>query len=98
VYDKKELNQEQGFITLLPVFYNKYSLSIAGKNLGKIQVDVIDRFDAKVAGFALENIEYYIMDLSALPTGPYTVKINVLNQQLIHKVPVINPAKIGEQK
>lgn len=98
VYDKKELNQEQGFITLLPVFYNKYSLSIAGKNLGKIQVDVIDRFDTKVAGFALENTEYYIMDLSALPTGPYNVKINVLNQQLIHNVPVINPAKIGEQK
>lgn len=98
VYDKKELNQEQGFITLLPVFYNKYSLSVAGKNLGKIQIDVIDRFDTKVAGFALENVEYYIMDLSALPTGPYTVKINVLNQQLVHNVPVINPAKIGEQK
>lgn len=98
VYDKKELNQEQGFITLLPIFYNKYSLSIAGKNFGKIQVDVIDRFDTKVAGFALENTEYYIMDLSALPTGPYNVKITVLNQQLIHSVPIINPAKIGEQK
>ena len=61
-------------------------------------MDVFDRFDIKVAGFGLENTEYYIMDLSALPTGPYTVKINVLNQQLIHNVPVINPAKIGEQK
>lgn len=92
------LNQEQGFITLLPVFYNKYSLSIAGKKLGNIQVDIIDRFGAKVAGFALENIEYYIMDLSALPTGPYDVKISVLNQTLIHNVPVINPEKIGESK
>jgi beta-glucanase (GH16 family) len=97
VYDKM-LNEETGNITLLPVFYNKYSLSIAGKNLGKIQVDVIDRFNSKVAGFQLENTEYYIMDLSALPTGPYDVKITVMNQTLIHNVPVINPEKIGEQK
>jgi beta-glucanase (GH16 family) len=98
IYDKKELSKEEGCITLLPVFYNKYSLSIAGKNLGKIQVDVIDRFNAKAAGFSIENSEYYIMDLSALPTGPYTIKINVLNQIITHNVPVINPEKIGEQK
>ena len=97
IYDKV-LKEEEGCITLLPVFYNKYSLSIAGKKLGKIQVDVIDRFNTKVAGFALENVEYYILDLSALPTGPYDVKITVLNQTLIHNVPVINPEKIGEQK
>lgn len=98
VYNKKELKDEQGCITLLPVFYNKYSLSMAGKKLGKIQVDVIDRFNAKVAGFSIENTEYYIMDLSALPTGPYDVKITVLNQILTHNVPIINPEKIGEQK
>ncbi len=97
VYDKKALGHERGTITLLPVFYNKYSLSIAGKNLGKIQVDIIDRFDNKVAGFGIENTEYYIMDLSNLPTGPYKVKINLLNQILMHEVPVINPEKIGEQ-
>lgn len=97
IYDKKELNQEQGFITLLPVFYNKYSLSIAGKKLGRIQVDIIDRFDTKVSGFVFENIEYYVMDLSALPTGPYKVKITVLNQILTHQIPVINPNRIGEQ-
>jgi len=97
VYDKS-LKEEEGFITLLPVFYNKYSLSIAGKNLGKIQVDVLDRFGKKVSEFPLENVEYYIMDLSALPTGPYDVKITVLNQTLIHNVPVLNPEKIGEQK
>ena len=59
---------------------------------------MIDRFNAKVAGFSIENTEYYIMDLSALPTGPYDVKITVLNQILTHNVPVINPEKIGEQK
>lgn len=97
VYDKKELNDELGTITLLPVFYNKYSLSITGKDLGEIKVDIIDRFDAKVAGFSFENIEHYVMDLSALPTGPYRVKITVLNQILIHQVPVLNPAQIGIQ-
>ena len=96
IYDKKELGQEQGFITLLPVFYNKYSLSIAGKNLGKIQVDIMDLKDNKVAGFLIENMEYYILDLSALPTDGYKVKINVLNQLLVHDIPVINPAKIKE--
>ena len=97
VYDKV-LKEEEGTITLLPVFYNKYSLSIEGKKMGKIQVDVMDRFNTKVAGFAMENAEYYVMDLSVLPTGPYDVKITVLNQTLIHNVPVINPEKIGEQK
>jgi beta-glucanase (GH16 family) len=97
VYDKV-LKEEEGYITLLPVFYNKYSLSIAGKKLGKIQVDVMDRFGKKVVEFPLENTEYFVMDLSALPTGPYDVKITVLNQTLTHNVPVLNPAKMGEQK
>lgn len=98
VYDNKELDQEQGFITLLPVFYNKYSLSMSGKNFGKIQVDVLDRLNNKVAGFTLENTEYYIMDLSALETGPYQIIIKVLGQELSQKVPVLNPAKIGEHE
>ena len=98
IYDKKELNQEEGFITLLPVFYNKYSLSMAGNNLGKIQVDIFDLKDNKVAGYAIENTEYYILDLSTLQTGGYKIKINVLNQELIHEIPVINPAKIGEER
>lgn len=97
VYDKKELSNELGTITLLPVFYNKYSLSIAGKDLGKIKVEIIDRFDAKVAGFSFENIEHYVMDLSALPTGPYKVKIYLLNQILTQDIPVLNPAQIGIQ-
>jgi hypothetical protein len=97
VYDKKELNNELGTITLLPVFYNKYSLSISGKKLGKIQVDIIDRFNAKVAGFKIENVEYNVMDLSALPTGPYKVKISLLNKILIQEIPVLNPKQIGIQ-
>jgi beta-glucanase (GH16 family) len=97
IYNKKELNQEQGCITLLPVFYNKYSVSLAGKNLGKIQIDVVDLKDNKVAGCAIENSEYYILDLSTLPTGGYKIKINVLNQLLVHEIPVINPIRIGEE-
>ncbi len=91
------LDRELGTITLLPILYNKYSLSIAGKNLGEIKVEVFDRFDKKVAGYTLNNTEYYIMDLSALPTGPYQIKIQVANQVLTNELPIINPEKIGEQ-
>jgi len=97
VYDKV-LNEDLGTITLLPILYNKYSLSVCGKKFGKIQVDVIDRNNKKVAGFGLENKEYYILDLSALETGPYNVVIKVLNQELIHNIPVLNPANPGIQK
>ena len=95
VYDKKALSPEKGTITLLPILYNKYSLSIAGKNLGKIQVEVLNNKGVKVAGYNLEKIEYYTMDLSELETGPYTIKIAVLNQTLTHQIPVINPRKLG---
>lgn len=94
----KELNEELGSITLLPILYNKYSLSVQGNALTMVQVDVFDRFNEKVAGFAISNVQYYIMDLSALPTGPYKVKINVLNQLLEHDIPIINPEKVGEQR
>jgi beta-glucanase (GH16 family) len=97
VYNKRELNDEAGCITLLPVFYNKYSLSVTGKKLGKIKIDVIDHLQKKVTGFELDAIEYYIMDLSELPTGPYDIKITVLGQTLVHNVPVINPKKIGDR-
>ncbi len=96
VYNKKVLEKELGTITLLPVLYNKYSLSFQGYKFGKVQVDVFDRFNAKVAGFGIENVEYYIMDLSALPTGPYKVKINVAGQTLEQDIPIINPNKVGE--
>lgn len=95
---KNSSETHKGSITLLPISYNKYSLSIAGKNLGKVQVDVLDLKDNKVAGFLLENTEYYVLDLSNLPTGGYNIKITVLNQQLIHNIPVINLEKIGEQR
>ncbi len=96
VYNK-QLISEQGMITLLPIFYNKYSLSIQGKKLGRIQVDVLNNQNIKVTGFSLENVEYYVLDLSALPTGAYKIVITVLNQTLTHEIPVINPDKIGEQ-
>lgn len=98
VYNKKVLSSELGTITMLPILYNKYSLSVQGLGLTKMQVDVYDRFDKKVAGFGLDNVEYYIMDLSALPTGPYKVKIQVANQVLEHDIPVINPEKVGEHE
>ena len=94
----KELSDEMGSITLLPILYNKYSLSVQGNALTMVQVDVFDRFNEKVAGFAISNVQYYIMDLSALPTGPYKVKISVLNQLLEHDIPIINPEKVGEQR
>lgn len=94
----KELSGELGTITMLPVLYNKYSLSIGGNSLNSLQVDVYDRFQEKVAGFALSNVQYYVMDLSALPTGPYRVKISVAGQVLEQDIPIINPEKVGEQR
>lgn len=97
VYNTKQLDSEIGFISILPILYNKIGLYIQGKKLGKIQVDVLDKDGKKVAGFGLENVSYYILDLSALPTGSYKILISVLNQTLTHDIPVINPDKIGEQ-
>lgn len=98
IYNKSQLNSEVGTITLLPVFYNKYSLSFLGKNFGKIQIEVFDRFDKKVSGAEIENKEYYLLDLSALETGPYTIKVTVLGQTLTHNIPVLNAEKFGEIK
>lgn len=96
-FRKTKLNEKQSNITLLPILYNKYSLSLLGKKLGEVRVEVFDRFEKKVAGYTLNNIEYYVMDLSALPTGSYKIKIQVNNQLLTHELSIINPAKVGEQ-
>lgn len=97
LFANKKKCLKDGTLTLLPIFYNKYSLSILGKNLGKIQVDIFDNQNIKVAGYNLENINYYVLDLSNLPTGGYIIKINLLNQVLTHQLSVINPEKIGEE-
>lgn len=98
VYNKNELNDEVGTVTLLPVFYNKYSLSFTGKNFGIVKVEVFDKSDLKVAGTEIINTEYYVLDLSALQTGPYTIKLSLLGQTLSHNVPVLNAEKMGEIK
>ncbi len=98
VYNNEKLKTEIGTITLLPILYNKYSLSVEGAKLTTLQIDVIDRFNEKVAGFALNNVQYYILDLGELPTGPYKVRISVLGQVLEQDIPVINPSKVGEQR
>ncbi len=98
VYDNKELNPELGTITLLPTLYNKFSLSVLGKKFGPIKVEVLDNTDKKVAGFNLDNVEYYIMDLSNLPTGPYKINITVAGQILSHNVPVIDPRNVGIER
>lgn len=91
VYDKKALMEEEGTITLLPISYNKYSLSIAGnKHLSDMTVDVYDTHNNKVADYKLTNAEYYILDLSHLPAGLYTINITVARQTLSHKVPVMD--------
>ncbi len=98
VYDKKALDPEFGTITLLPTLYNKFSLSVVGKKLGPVKVEVMDKDNKKVAGFNLENVEYYILDLSNLPTGPYTINVMVAGQTLSHNVPVIDPKNVGIQR
>lgn len=98
VYDSKELNPELGTITLLPILYNKFSLSVLGKKLGPIQVEVLDKDDKKVAGFDPDNAEYYIMDLSSLSTGRYKVNIMVAGQTLTHTIAVIDSKNTGMQR
>ena len=97
VYYKENFDYDVAHVTLLPISYNKYSLSILGKQLGQIQIDIYDNNHLKVAGFKIANLNYYILDLSHLPTGSYEIQINIINQRLIHNIPVINPDKIGEQ-
>jgi len=97
LFGNKSDSLKYGTLSLLPTFYNKYSLSIQGKKLGRIQVDVLNNQNLKVTGFSLENVEYYVLDLSFLPTGSYKIVITVLNQTLMHEIPVINPDKIGEE-
>lgn len=97
IYDKNVLSKEKGTITLLPVSYTNYSLSIAGKNLGKIQAEVLDTTGRRVADFTIENSNYYLMDLSLLQSGSYTIKINVLNQVLTEDISIPLPAK-AEQR
>jgi beta-glucanase (GH16 family) len=97
VYYKENFDYDVAQVTLLPISYNKYSLSILGKQLGQIQIDIYDYNHIKVAGFKIANINYYVLDLSHLPTGPYEIQINIATQRLIHNIPIINPEKIGEQ-
>jgi beta-glucanase (GH16 family) len=93
IYNKKALDNERGTITLLPIFYNKYSLSFAGKSFGKVNVDVFDTTEKKVSSFNLENEEFYILDLSALQSGKYKVVIDVFNQKLTHDILIKNPKR-----
>lgn len=95
---KNGFADQKGAITLLPILYNKYSLTIAGNNLGNVQVDIFDRNNKKVANFDVGKKQNYILDLSALETGPYNVIIKVLNQELTHNIPVLNPANPGISK
>lgn len=88
IYDKKVLAKEKGTITLLPVSYKKYSLSLAG-NLGKVQVDVIDGLGKRVADVMIENSEYYMMDLSLLQAGSYKIRIHVLNQIVTQDISIL---------
>ena len=97
VYYKENFDYDVAHVTLLPISYNKYSLSILGKQLGQIQIDIYDNQHLKVAGFKIANINYYVLDLSNLATGSYEVQINILNQRLIHNIPILNPKKIGEE-
>jgi len=97
VYYKENFDYDVAHVTLLPISYNKYSLSILGKQLGQIQIDIYDNQHLKVAGFKIANINYYVLDLSNLATGSYEIQINILNQRLIHNIPILNPKKIGEE-
>ena len=83
IYNKKVLDTELGFITLLPVGLNKYSLSIVGKKIGNVKIEITDLLNNNIISkFSLDDVTYYTMDLNHLPKSKYTVVIKVLGQIL----------------
>ena len=91
MYPKKMLNTEIGTITLLKVSQKKFSLSIVGKNLGALNVNVFDLKNKKVTSFILQNTEYSILDLSNIETGTYKLEILISNHVLSQEITILNP-------
>ena len=91
MYPKKMLNTDIGTITLLKVSHKKFSLSIVGKNLGALNVNVFDLKNKKVTSFILQNTEYSILDLSNIETGTYKLEILISNHVLSQEITILNP-------
>jgi beta-glucanase (GH16 family) len=89
VYNKKMLQQEQGTITLLPIFDNTYSLSILGLNLGNIHVAIVNQSNTILSEFELRDKKYEIINLNHLPKGIYELSISVMNQKLTQTISVL---------
>ena len=84
---------ELGTVTLLKVKKNKYSLSFVGKKLGEIKIELYNMMNQKTSNFTLNNVEYYILDLSDFNNGSYKLKIQVANQFLIQEIDIYNTEK-----
>ncbi|MES2131760.1 MAG: glycoside hydrolase family 16 protein [Bacteroidota bacterium] len=90
IYNEENLKSEKGVLSLLPLSSNKYSVSILGKDLGIIKIEVIDQEGTIRLMNTLINAGYTILDLNAFPTGSYKIKINIGTHTLTHIVSVIN--------
>lgn len=86
IYDKKVLENELGFITLLPVSHNKYSISILGEKIESLQISVTDESGQEVKSFVLQRKQYELLDLGDVAPGRYQFHISVLEQVLRHTV------------
>ncbi len=93
MYNKKLLNIELGTVTLLKIKKNKFSLSFVGKKLGEIKIELYNIMNQKISNFTLNNVEYYILDLSNFNSGSYKLKIQLANQFLIQEVDIYNTEK-----
>ena len=98
VYNDKELATDEGSITLLPLGISKYSLSMLGKNLGPVKVEICTRNGDKQLGVTLENTNYFVLDLKDFATGMYVLKLMVAGKTLTHEIPVIDPATMPTYK
>ncbi len=86
VYNNKELKDDCGTITLLPVSAGKYSLSIVGKNLGQIKFKVLNSKNENLVDGTIDNTKYYLLDLSKLNGNENSIELEVKGQTLKHNL------------
>ena len=89
VYQKKNLQQELGSISLLPILKNTYSFSILGNRLGTMHGSIIDKFNKEVYRFELTHKKYEVINFDHLPKGNYQLNISLSNQVLTHYLSIL---------
>lgn len=86
IYDQKTLEQESGFISLLPLSSRKYSISILGEKINTLQIAVADPSGKEVSSFIIQGKQYEVLDLGSIAAGRYQFRIMALGQIFTHDI------------